>query len=98
KGLGKSHGLRLSGAGRSDKFDASIRHSFDLHFFLSKSRHTASRISAPLPTYWTEKWSPDWLSPFSRIPMITAPRSVPYIVPTPPEKLVPPTTAAAMAF
>lgn len=58
---------------------------------------TASRITAPLATYCQNDETPRMVSPLLITPMISAPMIVPPIEPTPPIRLVPPSTTAAIA-
>src|SRR5262249_13717624 len=66
--------------------------------FLSRSSSTAPRMTAPNTTSWRNGVTPVRFMPFLMTAMMKAPMSVPNILPSPPERLVPPTTTAAMAY
>jgi len=54
-------------------------------------------ITAPITVCWTNEETPSRLSPLRKTPMIKAPMRVPRMCPSPPSRLVPPITVAAMA-
>jgi hypothetical protein len=62
------------------------------------SRMTAARITNPLITFCQNSDTPSITSPSLNTPITKAPMIVPPILPIPPERLVPPNTAAAIAF
>ena len=61
------------------------------------STSTAPTITAPMTICWRNDETPSRFRPLRSTPMISAPTSVPASVPSPPIRLVPPITVAAMA-
>ena len=64
--------------------------------FLTVSIITATRITKPITISWALLSTPSRFMPFRMTAMMNEPISVPSTVPLPPDKLVPPTTTAAM--
>src|SRR6185369_3830068 len=62
-----------------------------------ESTSTAVMITTPITICWKNEDVPRRFSPLRSTPMMRAPIRVPCSVPTPPERLVPPMTVAAMA-
>src|ERR687894_104415 len=52
--------------------------------------------TAPTATCCQKGWTPTMMKPFCRTAGISTPKNVPSIVPTPPNRLVPPITTAAI--
>src|SRR6266540_3594811 len=65
--------------------------------FSAISISTATIITVPITICWIKDETPRRLRPFLRTAMISAPIKVPTTVPSPPSKLVPPITVAAIA-
>src|SRR5579871_1638709 len=60
------------------------------------STHTAATITTPITTVCQAADTLSRLRPLRRTPIISAPTKVPLTVPTPPKKLAPPMTTAAI--
>ena len=63
----------------------------------SVSELTAKAMTTPIITCWMNGETPVRFSPLCKTPMIKTPTTVPAIPPTPPLKLAPPITTAAIA-
>src|SRR5262249_13790809 len=63
-----------------------------------RSRATAMTMMAPVPISWTQWGQPIWEQPDWRTCMIRAPISEPRTEPSPPARLPPPMTTAAMTL
>src|SRR6185503_19618393 len=65
--------------------------------FNTVSSSTATTMTPPITICWRNDDTPSRFRPLRSTPMISAPTSVPASVPSPPIRLVPPITVAAMA-